>query len=90
MQRLAREIGRRFIGALFGCVFGARRAAAPAVHGIPDQRMADMGEVNPNLMRAAGFEPAVHQGGKSPRQFLFAAPFFQHAVMRAGRLALAA
>src|SRR6266404_4642989 len=37
------------------------KGRAATVAGIPDQRMTDGCEVNANLMRAAGFEPAEDQ-----------------------------
>ena len=44
------------------------RLAGPAICGIADQGMAQMGEMDPDLMGAAGFQPAFDQGGEGPRR----------------------
>src|SRR5579872_5496166 len=61
VQSLAREFGRRAKGGLLLGCFGARRLATAAIDRIADQRMADMGEMHANLMRAARLQPEIEQ-----------------------------
>ena len=41
---------------------GAGRLARAAISGVADQRMAEMGEMHPDLMGAAGLQTAMQQG----------------------------
>ena len=57
VQRLSRKAAdhfRKVPGQPVG--LGRKR---PAVDGVADQRVADMGQVHPDLVRAARFEPAI-------------------------------
>src|ERR1700685_3420864 len=42
------------------------RGPGAAILGIADQRVAQMGQMHPDLMGAPGFQPALDQGGDRP------------------------
>src|SRR5215469_16945916 len=89
MKSLAREFRSHLICKLFFGRFGAWRMPVPAVDRIANQRMADMGQVNADLMRPAGLEAQSEQRRKCAGFILGAAThFFQHPVMRARGLAV--
>src|SRR2546423_867853 len=84
MQRLARKAGCGFERGFFFFRTRPRRLAAAAIGRIADQRVADMGKVHADLMRAPGFQPAFE---KRRDRFLIGAITFQHSVIRLRRLA---
>ena len=86
MQCLTGKAGRRSKCHFFLCGFRAGRLAGAAIGGIADQRMAKMGEMNPDLMGAAGLQAAFDQGSQRPR---IGPEYLQHPVTRARQLAAA-
>src|ERR1700687_2996776 len=87
VQRLTAKLARRAEGDSFFFAFGTRAAARAAIGRIADQRMADVGQMDADLMRASGFEPALQQRSES---FLARAELFDDGVARARGLALSA
>src|SRR5258706_5364852 len=87
VQRLARKLGGWGKGDSFLFAFGTRAAARAAIGRIADQRMTDMGQMDSDLMRASGLEPALEQRSE---RFLSRAELFDDRVARARGLALAA
>ncbi len=55
VQRLARKAGRHRKGHFFLCGFRPGRLAGAAIGGIADQGVAEMGEVDADLVGASGF-----------------------------------
>ena len=60
MQRLTRKATQRLDQGLRRTTGQSR---PPAIDGIPQKRMADIGHMHPDLMGAPGFEFATNQGG---------------------------
>ena len=66
VQCLARERPDGGEGSLLIWRFCAREVARAAVGRVAEQRMAEMRQMHANLVRAAGFEPALEQARKRP------------------------
>ena len=65
VQGLPRKACCGPIGGNLRLAAAARRAAGTPVGRVADERVAQMGEMDPDLMGASGLEPAFDQGGNS-------------------------
>ena len=85
MQGLSAKVFQRF--ARRYPEVGSLGLEAGAVDVVAEQRMADGGKMDPDLVGAAGFQPAFDQGGDGP---LWRTKCLQHFVTGARQLAAAA
>src|SRR5215467_10104562 len=86
VKRLAGKTGSCIVSCFFLSVFCSWRRAAPAVGGIPEEGVPDVGEMHADLMGTSGFQAALDQRGK---RLLAASEAFHHTVAGARGLALA-
>ena len=66
MQGLAGKAGGRGISGFLASVLARGGLAGAAIERIADQGVAQMGQMDPDLMGAPGLQPALDQGGKGP------------------------
>ena len=83
VERLATEPAHNVCG--FGRQEVGLREIGRSVFAVADHRMADMGQMHPDLMGSSGLQPAFHKGGVRFRIF---AETFDDPVMRDGMTAV--